>query len=87
MRRSPLAPLALVAVAALAAGCATHRPAPAEGSPRTVSGIVSGVAGAQPTPRQLVRRGHEGITVDDVEAARRRLEHAAEALGAEVARL
>jgi hypothetical protein len=88
MRRSPLA---LVAAAALAAGCATHRPAPAarpaEGSPGTGSGIVPGVAGAQPTPRQLVRRGHEGVTVDDVEAARRRLERAAEALGAEVARL
>jgi hypothetical protein len=84
MRRSPLA---LAAVVALAVGCAPHRPAPAARPAGGVSGVAAGPADRQPTPRQLVRRGRVGVTVDGVEAARRRLERAAEALGAEIARL
>lgn len=44
-------------------------------------------AAAQPTPRHLIRRGRMEVTVDEVQDARPRLERAAAALGAQVARL
>jgi hypothetical protein len=62
---------------------------PAAGATATTGSAGGGASGtlALALPRQLIRRGSVGVTVDTVESSRRHLERAASSLGAFVAHL
>lgn len=91
-----LASICLFAFSLVLGGCTAGRPltgdiggsvAPVALEQRSNAERSGEGAATQPTPRQLIRRGRMEVTVDQVRNARTRLEQAAAALGAQVARL
>src|SRR4051812_4107050 len=81
-------PLALAAELVLA-GCSIAPATRTAGSVTRTSGVgeTGGNSALAPVPRQMIRRGKMGVSVDSVDESRRRLELAANGLGAQLAHL
>ena len=71
----------LIAAALVLAGCAIQ----STGTRRI--GAAPAANAAAPIPREIIRRGHRGGSVEKVDESRQRLERAAASLGAELAHL
>lgn len=84
MRGTAIAAILVACSTACATVAPTTRSSPAAATAAPTEGPLAGV---QPMAGQIIRRGEVGVTVAQVDDARRHLEHAAMVLGADIAHL